>query len=69
MPVEASERLERSQPAVLADMMARLNQMFAGMERLERLVEQTLERLERSERSAHSERSPAAPAFASAGEG
>jgi hypothetical protein len=59
MPVEATERLERSQPAVLADMMARLNQMFAGFERLERLVEQALERLERSERS------PAAPALPS----
>jgi DNA invertase Pin-like site-specific DNA recombinase len=52
MPVEASERLERSQPAVLADMMARLNQMFAGFERLERLVEHTLERLERSQAQA-----------------
>jgi len=46
MPVETSERLERTQPAALADMMARLDQMFTGMERLERLVEQVLERLE-----------------------
>jgi hypothetical protein len=30
-------------------MMARLDQMFAGMERLERLVEQVVERLERSQ--------------------
>jgi hypothetical protein len=51
MPVEASERLERSQPPAIADMMVRLEQMFAGMERLERLVGQVLERLERSEPS------------------
>jgi hypothetical protein len=44
MPVEAGERLERSQPSAIADMMSRLDQMFAGMERLERLVEAVLER-------------------------
>ena len=48
LPVETSERLERSQLPAIADMMSRLEQMFAGMERLERLVEQVLERLERS---------------------
>jgi hypothetical protein len=48
LPVEAGERLERLQPPALADMMSRLEQMFAGMERLERLMEQLLERLERS---------------------
>jgi hypothetical protein len=47
--VEASERLEPSQLPAIADMMARLDQMFTGMERLERLVEQVLERLERSQ--------------------
>jgi hypothetical protein len=45
MPVDATERLERSQPPALAEMMGRLEQMFAGFERLERLVEQVLERL------------------------
>jgi len=40
MPVEMSERLERTQLPAIADMMARLDQMFTGMERLERLVEQ-----------------------------
>jgi hypothetical protein len=69
MPVEASERLERSHPPAIAEMMGRLDQMFAGMDRLERLVEQVLERLERSERSAHAERSTAAPALGSAREG
>jgi hypothetical protein len=69
MPVEASERLERTPPPALAHMMVRLDQMVAGMERLERLVEHTPERLERSERSAHPERSPAAPALPSASEG
>ena len=49
MPVEASERLERSQLPAIADMMNRLDQMFAGMERLERLVGEVLERLERSQ--------------------
>jgi hypothetical protein len=48
MPVEASERLERSQLPAIADMVARLDLMFTGMERLERLVEQVIERLERS---------------------
>jgi Recombinase len=48
MPVEASERLEPSQLPAIADMMSRLDQMFAGMERLERLMGQVLERLERS---------------------
>jgi hypothetical protein len=48
LPVEAGERLERSQLPALADMMSRLDQMFAGMERLERLMQQVLERLERS---------------------
>jgi hypothetical protein len=48
MPVEASERLERTQLPAIADMMNRLDQMFTGMERLERLVEQVIERLERS---------------------
>jgi hypothetical protein len=36
MPVDATERLERSQPPALAEMMGRLEQMFAGFERLER---------------------------------
>ena len=49
MPVEMSERLERTQLPAIADMMARLDQMFTGMERLERLVEQVLERLEPSQ--------------------
>jgi excisionase family DNA binding protein len=49
MPVDAAERLERSQPPAIAEMMGRLDQMFAGMARLERLVEQVLERLERSQ--------------------
>jgi hypothetical protein len=48
VPVEASERLERSQLPAIADMMTRLDQMFAGMARLERLVGEVLERLERS---------------------
>lgn len=48
MPVEASERLERTQLPAIADMMHRLDQMFTGMERLERLVGEVLERLERS---------------------
>jgi hypothetical protein len=48
MPVEASERLERPQLPAIADMVARLELMFTGMERLERLVEQVIERLERS---------------------
>jgi hypothetical protein len=69
MPVEAHECLERSQPPAIADMMVRLNQLFAGMARLERLVERTLERLERSERSAHADRAPVAPAFPSSDEG
>lgn len=69
MPVEASERLERPQLPAIADMMNRLDQMFAGMERLERLVGEVLERLERSQApipaevptpaaSEHSEHSP-----------
>jgi hypothetical protein len=49
MPVEASERLERLAPTALAEMMARLDQMFSGMERLERLMGEVLERLERSQ--------------------
>jgi hypothetical protein len=49
LPVEASERLERSQLPAIADMMNRLDQMFTGMERLECLVEQVLERLEPSQ--------------------
>jgi hypothetical protein len=49
MPMDASERLERSQSPAMADIMGRLDQMFAGMERLERLVGQVLERLERSQ--------------------
>jgi hypothetical protein len=49
MPVEASERLERSQLPAIADMVTRLDQIFTGMERLERLVEQVLERLEPSQ--------------------
>jgi excisionase family DNA binding protein len=47
-PVPASERLERSQLPAIADMVNRLDQMFAGMERLERLVGEVLERLEPS---------------------
>jgi excisionase family DNA binding protein len=49
MPVDANEGLERSQPPAVAEMMGRLEQMFAGFERLERLVERVLERLERSQ--------------------
>jgi Recombinase len=78
MPVEADERLERSQPTALADMVARLEQMFTGMERLERLVEQVLERLKplqaqipaelptpaASERSEHSTPAGASPSKA-----
>jgi hypothetical protein len=62
LPVETSERLERSQLPAIADMMTRLDQMFAGMERLERLVEQVLERLEPSPAKVPPELStPAAP--------
>jgi Recombinase len=49
MPVEAGERLER------------LDELFAGMQRLEHLMEQVLERLERSE---HSTVAPALPSTA-----
>jgi len=71
LPVEMSERLERSQFPAIADLMSRLEQMFTGMERLERLVEQVLERLERSQDPALAQqlaqlvaefRAPAAPA-------
>ncbi len=33
LPVEATERLERSQLPAIADMMSRLDEMFAGMQR------------------------------------
>jgi hypothetical protein len=49
MPVEAGERLERLQPTAVTEMVGRLDQMFAGMQRLEHLMEQVLERLERSQ--------------------
>jgi hypothetical protein len=48
LPVETSECSERSQLPTLADMMSRLDQMFAGMARFERLLEQVVERLEHS---------------------
>jgi hypothetical protein len=42
IPLEAGERLERlSSSTGIAEMMARLDQMFAGMERLERLERST----------------------------
>jgi len=49
MPVDAGERLERLAPTALTEMVGRLDQMFAGMTRLERLIGQVLERLERSQ--------------------
>jgi hypothetical protein len=52
MPLEALERSERANPTEAAGLMARLEQMFAGMERLERTVEQAIERLERSQAQA-----------------
>jgi Helix-turn-helix domain/Recombinase len=52
MPVEAIERLERSPSTEMAHIRDRLEQMFAGMIRLERLVEQVVERLERSQSQA-----------------
>jgi hypothetical protein len=53
IPVERGKRLERlpSSPGI-TEMIARLDQMFVGMERLERLVGNVLERLERSEAQA-----------------
>jgi Recombinase len=52
LPVEANERLERLPPSAMMERLERLDEMFAGMQRLEHLMEQVLERLERSERSA-----------------
>jgi hypothetical protein len=61
IPLEAGGRLERlSSSTGIAEMMARLDQMFPGMERLERLVGDVLERLERSQPHAIG---PSAPAI------
>jgi hypothetical protein len=48
MPVAAGERLERLPPTAMMERLERLDEMFAGMQRLEHLMEQVLERLERS---------------------
>jgi hypothetical protein len=54
VPLNTGERLERlSASAGIAETMARLDQMFAGMQRLEQLMGQVLARLERSERLGH----------------
>lgn len=45
MPVEADERLERLPPSVMMERLERLDELFAGMQRLEHLMEQVLERL------------------------
>jgi hypothetical protein len=50
VPLDTGERLERlSVSTGLAEMMGRIEQMFAGMARLERLMGDVLERLERSQ--------------------
>ena len=58
MPVEASERLERLPPSAIMERLERLDDMFAGMARLEHLMEQVLARLDRAD----------APAFSSIAE-
>jgi hypothetical protein len=68
MPVEASERLERSQPSAIADMIARLDQMFAGMERLERSQVQIPAEVPIPAASEHSEHSMPASASPSKAE-
>jgi hypothetical protein len=52
MPVEAGERLERLAPSAMMERLQRLDDLFAGMQRLEHLMEQVLERLEGSTMSA-----------------
>jgi len=70
MLIESSERLERLPPAVVMERLERLDELFAGMLRLEQRVEQVLEHLERSERLGQftpaPERIPEAPEGASA---
>jgi hypothetical protein len=46
MPVAAGERLERLPPSAMMERLERLDELFAGMQRLEHLVGQVLERLE-----------------------
>jgi hypothetical protein len=53
LPVESNERLERLPAALIMDRLERLDELFAGMQRLEQLMGQVLERLERSERRDH----------------
>jgi hypothetical protein len=54
VPLDTGERLERlSASAGIAEMITRLDQLFAGMQRLEQLMGQALARLERSERLGH----------------
>ena len=52
LPINASERLERVNSIDAAGLMARFEEMFQGMERIERTVEQALGRLERSQAKA-----------------
>jgi hypothetical protein len=50
VPLDTGERLERlSASTGIAETMARLDQMFAGIQHLEQLMGQVLERLERSQ--------------------
>jgi hypothetical protein len=60
VPLDTGERLEHlSASTGIAETMARLDQMFAGMQRLEQLMGQVLERLERSQGEAVIESRPA----------
>jgi hypothetical protein len=52
MPVETGEHLERLPPSAIMERLERLDEMFAGMQRLEQLMTEVLERLERSEAQA-----------------
>ena len=47
VPLDTGERLERLPPPAMLERLERLDEMFAGMQRLEQLMAQVLERLER----------------------
>jgi hypothetical protein len=59
MPVESGERLERLPPSAMMERLERLDELFAGMQRLEHLMEQVLARLDRSQAHAIGPDAPA----------